>query len=101
LIKQDFDKAFSEVDFILTPTSPTCAFKLGEKKSNPLEMYLSDIYTTSANLAGIPAINIPIGFNKQGLPIGAQILSNSFEERKLLQFCYIVEKELQIKTLNN
>lgn len=97
LIKNDFDKAFNEVDFILTPTTPTCAFKLGEKKHNPLEMYLSDIYTTSANLAGIPAINIPIGYNKENLPIGAQIMANSFEEKKLLEFCYIIEKELEIK----
>ncbi|MEJ5261663.1 MAG: Asp-tRNA(Asn)/Glu-tRNA(Gln) amidotransferase subunit GatA, partial [Ignavibacterium sp.] len=85
LIKEDFDKAFSAVDLILTPTTPTVAFKLGEKSNDPLQMYLSDIYTTSANLAGIPGLNIPIGKNKDGLPIGLQILANRFEEEKLFR----------------
>lgn len=85
LIKEDFDKAFSAVDLILTPTTPTVAFQLGEKSNDPLQMYLSDIYTTSANLAGIPGLNIPIGKNKDGLPIGLQILANRFEEEKLFR----------------
>ncbi|MCX7797384.1 MAG: Asp-tRNA(Asn)/Glu-tRNA(Gln) amidotransferase subunit GatA [Melioribacter sp.] len=94
LFKQDFDKAFEIVDVILTPTSPTVAFKIGEKSSDPLEMYLSDIYTTSANLAGIPGLNIPIGLNKDGLPIGMQLMANQFEELKLLQLAkLIVNKE--------
>ncbi len=86
LIKEDFDNAFNKVDIILTPTSPTTAFKIGEKSNDPLQMYLSDIYTTSANLAGIPGINIPIGFDKKGLPIGMQLMANQFEEDMLLSF---------------
>ena len=90
LIKEDFDNAFNRVDVILTPTSPTTAFKLGEKSSDPLEMYLSDIYTTSANLAGIPGINIPVGFDSDGLPIGMQLLANQFKEEILLQTANLI-----------
>lgn len=86
LIKEDFDKVFQQVDLIITPTTPTTAFKVGEKSDNPLEMYLSDIYTTSANLAGIPGINIPISNNKIGLPIGMQVLAKQFDEDKLISF---------------
>ncbi len=86
LIKQDFDNAFEKVDIILTPTTPTTAYKIGEKISDPLEMYLGDIYTTSANLAGIPGINIPIGNDSKGLPIGMQLMANQFEEDLLLSF---------------
>ena len=86
LIKEDFENAFKKVDLILTPTSPTTAFKIGEKSSDPLEMYLSDIYTTSANLAGIPGLNIPVGFDNKGLPIGMQLMANQFEEDLLLSF---------------
>lgn len=85
LLKQDFDKAFLQVDIILTPTTPTTAFKIGEKTNDPLEMYLEDIYTTSANLVGIPGINIPIGKDSNGLPIGMQLMANLFEEEKLIQ----------------
>lgn len=91
LIKNDFDNAFSKVDLILTPTSPTTAFKIGDKKNNPLEMYLSDIYTTSANLAGIPAMNIPIGTHSNGLPAGMQLMANQFEESTLFQAANILE----------
>ncbi|NWF49579.1 MAG: Asp-tRNA(Asn)/Glu-tRNA(Gln) amidotransferase subunit GatA [Ignavibacteriaceae bacterium] len=94
LIKNDFDEVFKTVDLILTPTSPTTAFKLGEKSDNPLEMYLSDIYTTSANLAGIPGINIPIAKDSAGLPIGMQLMANLFEEEKLLQLSYFIQNEL-------
>ncbi len=94
LLKNDFDNAFKEVDIILTPTSPFPAFKVGEKSNDPLAMYLSDIYTTSANLAGIPGISIPIGKNSYGLPVGMQIMANQFEEKKLLQF----SKYLQTQT---
>lgn len=90
LIKEDFDKAFSAVDVIITPTTPTVAFKLGEKSNDPLQMYLSDIYTTSANLAGIPGLNIPIGKNKEGLPIGLQILANRFDEEKLYSLAKVI-----------
>jgi aspartyl-tRNA(Asn)/glutamyl-tRNA(Gln) amidotransferase subunit A len=85
LIKNDFDDAFKKVDVILTPTTPTTAFKIGEKSNDPLQMYLSDIYTTSINLAGIPGISIPLGRDKLNLPIGLQILANQFEEEKLFQ----------------
>lgn len=90
-IKEDFINAFSKVDVLLTPTTPTTAFKFGEKTTDPIEMYLSDIFTTSANLAGIPGINIPIGKDKNNLPIGLQLLANQFEEEKLLQLGVILE----------
>lgn len=86
LLKQDFDNAFKEVDLLLTPTTPTPPFKIGEKSTDPLKMYLMDIYTTSANLAGIPGINIPIGKNREGLPIGMQVMAKEFDELSLLQF---------------
>jgi aspartyl-tRNA(Asn)/glutamyl-tRNA(Gln) amidotransferase subunit A len=92
LLKEDFDKAFDQVDIILTPTTPTVAFKIGEKSADPLQMYLSDIFTTPANLAGIPGINIPIGKNSDGMPIGLQLMANHFEELKLLRFAKQLEK---------
>jgi len=85
LLKNDFDEAFNSVDVILTPTTPNVAFKIGEKTNDPLSMYLEDIYTTSANLVGVPGLNIPIGFNSEKLPVGMQIMANQFQERKLLQ----------------
>ena len=93
LIKTDFDTAFEKVDCIMCPTSPVPAFKIGERANNPLEMYLSDIYTIPANLAGIPGISIPCGFSKTGLPIGMQILAKHFEEKKILQIAYAFERE--------
>lgn len=93
LIKGDFDAAFEKVDCIICPTSPVPAFKIGERANNPLEMYLSDIYTIPANLAGIPGISIPCGFSKETLPIGLQILGRHFEEKKLLQIAYAFERE--------
>ncbi|MEJ2614361.1 MAG: amidase family protein, partial [Ignavibacteriaceae bacterium] len=92
LIKNDFDNAFEKIDLILTPTSPTTAFKIGEKSSDPLEMYLSDIYTTSANLAGIPGINIPAAKSSDGLPIGVQLLANQFDESTLLKMSYYIQE---------
>lgn len=92
LIQNDFINAFKDVDIIVSPTTPTTAFKIGEKTDNPLSMYLSDIYTTSANLAGIPAMNIPIGFDSKNLPIGMQLMSNFFKEDLLLQTSYFIEK---------
>lgn len=93
LIKNDFTEAFKKVDVILTPTTPTTAFKIGEKSNDPLQMYLSDIYTTSINLAGIPGISIPIGFDSANLPIGLQILANQFEEEKLFQMANFILNE--------
>ncbi len=92
LIKQDFDKVFEEFDCVVTPTSPTPAFKIGEKIKDPLKMYLSDIYTISANLAGIPAISIPCGFTKKGLPVGLQILAKPFNEELLLKVAHAYEQ---------
>jgi len=92
LLKQDFDKAFGKVEIILTPTTPTPAFKIGEKTNDPLEMYLEDIYTTSANLVGIPGINIPAGLTEEGLPVGMQLMSNQFDELTLLQFSRIFDR---------
>ena len=93
LIRQDFDQAFAQCDVVIGPTSPTAAFKIGEKTSDPLAMYLSDIYTISANLAGIPGISIPCGFTKAGLPIGLQILAAPFAEEKLLRVARMHERE--------
>jgi aspartyl-tRNA(Asn)/glutamyl-tRNA(Gln) amidotransferase subunit A len=85
LIKRDYDLAFEKVDALLSPVSPTPAFKIGEKSSDPLSMYLSDIYTVTANLAGIPGLSIPCGFTKGGLPVGLQLLGRQFQEGTLLQ----------------
>lgn len=90
LIKEDFDKAFEKVDVILTPTTPTTAFKIGEKSNDPLQMYLSDIYTTSANLAGIPGISMPIGKDSNNLPIGMQLLAQQFQEETILNCSSII-----------
>ena len=84
-IRGDFDAAFQEVDVLIGPTSPTAAFKLGERTEDPLAMYLSDIYTITANLAGIPGISIPCGLSKSNLPIGLQLLAAPFAEEKLLR----------------
>ncbi len=93
LIRQDFDQAFKEVDVILSPTSPTPAFKIGEKSNDPLAMYLSDIYTIPANLAGIPAISVPCGFTGSGLPIGLQLMGRAFEEETILRMAHQYEQQ--------
>lgn len=87
LIRQDYDRVFQEVDMLLTPTSPTVAFKLGEKTSDPLSMYLADIFTVSANIAGIPGLNVPIG-RIDGLPVGMQLLGPEWSEQKLLHLAH-------------
>ena len=92
LIKNDFDEVFKECDCIVTPTSPSTAFKIGEKMENPLQMYLSDIFTISANLAGIPAISVPCGFSKQKLPVGLQILAKPFNEEMIYRTAYTYEQ---------
>ena len=97
LIRRDFDEAFRECDIILTPTTPTPAFKIGEKTDDPLQMYLSDIFTISTNLAGIPGISMPCGFTAAGLPIGVQFLAGHFEEGKLLQIASAFEKNAAIE----
>jgi len=92
LIKQDFQKAFERFDVLITPTSPTVAFKIGEKLDDPLKMYLSDVYTISVNLAGIPAVSVPCGISAEGLPIGLQILGRHFDEATVLRVAYAVEQ---------
>ena len=93
LIRGDFAGAFEKCDCIMMPVSPTTAFKIGEKVDDPLQMYLSDIYTIAANLAGIPGISIPCGFDDKGLPVGLQILAPTFGEDKLLPIARMFEKE--------
>lgn len=95
LIKNDFDRAFNDVDVILTPTAPTTAFKVGEKVSDPLSMYLSDIYTIPANLAGIPAMSIPCGFDALGLPVGLQLMAKPFAEETLFRAAYTYEQSTE------
>ncbi|MDA8157023.1 MAG: Asp-tRNA(Asn)/Glu-tRNA(Gln) amidotransferase subunit GatA [Actinomycetota bacterium] len=92
LIKRDFDNALKEVDVIATPTSPTAAFKMGEKTADPLQMYLSDIFTISINLAGVPAISLPCGFTKSGLPIGLQLIGRHFDEEAIIKAAYAYEQ---------
>lgn len=91
-IKEDFDNAFERCDFVLTPTSPTAAFKIGERLDDPLRMYLSDVYTIPANLAGIPAISIPCGFTSEGLPAGLQILAQAFREDIIIRAAHAFEQ---------
>ncbi|MCB1214570.1 MAG: aspartyl/glutamyl-tRNA amidotransferase subunit A, partial [Deltaproteobacteria bacterium] len=92
LIRQDFDQAFQKVDVILSPTSPTAAFKLGEKTTDPLQMYLSDIYTINVNLAGLPGMSLPCGLTQEGLPIGLQLIGKYFKEEELLKAAYAYEQ---------
>jgi len=92
LIKGDFDRAFQQVDVIVTPTSPTTAFRIGEKTDDPIQMYLSDIFTLSVNLAGICGINVPCGFDAQGLPIGMQIMGPALGETTILRVAYAYEQ---------
>jgi aspartyl-tRNA(Asn)/glutamyl-tRNA(Gln) amidotransferase subunit A len=94
IIKQDFEKAFQDVDVLIGPTMPYLPFKIGEKIDDPLSMYLADIYTVSINLAGVPAISIPCGF-KNGLSIGLQVIGNSFKESQVLQVAYNFEQNTQ------
>lgn len=98
LIRQDFDRAFQQVDCLMSPTSPEPAFKIGQKLNDPLTMYLSDIYTITANLAGIPAISIPCGFTASNLPIGLQILAPTFTEPKLLRTARMFEAATDFHT---
>jgi aspartyl-tRNA(Asn)/glutamyl-tRNA(Gln) amidotransferase subunit A len=92
LIKQDFEKAFETVDILVTPTAPTTAFKAGEKTADPLSMYLNDLMTIPVNLAGLPGISVPCGFDEQGLPIGLQLIGKVLREDQLLQVAYAYEQ---------
>lgn len=97
LVKQDYIKAFEQVDVLLGPTSPTLPFKLGEKTADPLQMYLSDLYTVTANLAGMPGLSVPCAFTEEGLPVGVQLLGAPFEEGKLLRLGHVLEQALALK----
>ena len=92
LIKQDFDNVFKKFDLLITPTSPTPAFKIEEKIDDPLQMYLSDIFTIPTNLAGLPAMSLPCGLSRNGLPIGLQLIGNYFDEGRILQVGYAFEQ---------
>lgn len=96
LLKQDYAQAFDKCDVILTPTSPSTAFKIGEKSDDPLAMYLSDIYTVSANLTGTPGISVPCGLSADNLPIGLQLIGNHWSEATLLNFAHVYEKEFPL-----
>jgi len=95
-IKEQFVKVFESYDLILSPTSPVLPFKIGEKSSDPIEMYLADIYTININLAGIPALSMPCGFSKTGLPIGLQIIGPHYGEDKIFKAAYALEQELKL-----
>ncbi|HPC35564.1 MAG TPA: Asp-tRNA(Asn)/Glu-tRNA(Gln) amidotransferase subunit GatA [Candidatus Marinimicrobia bacterium] len=95
LIKEDFMKAFKKVDAILTPTTPTTAYEIGAKIDDPLAMYLGDIYTVPANLAGVPALNFPLGKSSEGLPIGAQLTGRYFDEETILRIAHYIERNYE------
>ncbi len=99
LIRQDFDEAFKLCDLIATPVSPSTAFKAGERIEDPLTMYLSDIFTIPVNLAGLPGISIPSGFDTKGLPIGLQIIGRPLDEGRMLQAAYVFESEKKVRTI--
>jgi len=94
LIKESFDKVFEKYDMILGPAAPTTAPKIGESLADPLKMYLSDVYTVSVNLAGLPAISVPCGLDSKGLPVGLQLIGNVFEEKKLIRAAYTYEQSV-------
>jgi aspartyl-tRNA(Asn)/glutamyl-tRNA(Gln) amidotransferase subunit A len=95
LIKRVFDEAFKACDAIITPTAPTTASKIGEKTDDPLQMYLSDIYTISVNLAGLPALSLLCGFDSAGLPIGMQIVGKAFDESTVLAIAHAYEQSTE------
>ena len=99
LIKNDFDKVFNEVDAILTPSTPSSAFKIGEKKNDPISMYLNDIFTVPVNLAGIPAISIPAGHDNNKFPLGLQFIGKPLNEQKLLNIALAVEEKINFKQI--
>ena len=97
LIKKDFDEAYNKVDAILTPSTPSSAFKIGEKTDDPVSMYLNDIFTVPVNLAGLPAISIPAGLDKRGYPLGLQIIGKPFDEQSILNIAYSMEEKINFK----
>ena len=101
LIKNDFDEAYKKVDAILTPSTPSSAFKIGEKLNDPVSMYLNDIFTVPINLAGLPAISIPAGHDNNGFPLGLQIIGKAFDEQNILNIAYSIEKNIGYKNYIN
>jgi aspartyl-tRNA(Asn)/glutamyl-tRNA(Gln) amidotransferase subunit A len=97
LIKNDFDEAYKKVDAILTPSTPSAAFKIGEKTNDPVSMYLNDIFTVPVNLAGLPAISIPAGVDAKGYPLGLQIIGKAFDEQNILNIAYAMEEKIEFK----
>ena len=97
LVRKEFDKAFEKYDVLLTPTSPTVAFEIGTRSSNPLEMYLSDICTVSINIAGLPGISVPCGVDSNGMPVGMQLIGNRFDEEKILNAAYTYEQATKFR----
>jgi aspartyl-tRNA(Asn)/glutamyl-tRNA(Gln) amidotransferase subunit A len=97
LIRRDYDQAFANVDVVALPTSPTAAFRLGERTDDPLQMYLADAFTVAANLAGLPAISIPCGTTTGNLPVGLQLTAAPFEEARLLGAAEAMERRLPIR----
>ena len=101
LIKNDFDEAYKKVDAILTPSTPSAAFKIGEKTNDPVSMYLNDIFTVPVNLAGLPAISIPAGVDAKGYPLGLQIIGKAFDEQNILNIAYAMEEKISFKNKIN
>ena len=97
LIKNDFDDVFKKVDAILTPSTPSSAFKVGEKTNDPVSMYLNDIFTVPVNLAGLPGISIPAGLDKNNYPLGLQIIGKAFDEQNILNIAYAMEEKIDFK----
>jgi len=97
LIKNDFDKAFKDVDAILTPSTPSSAFKIGDKSDDPVSMYLNDIFTVPVNLSGLPAISVPAGYDKNNLPLGLQLIGKAFDEQTILNLSLAIEKRANFK----
>ena len=97
MIKKDFDDVYKEVDAILTPTAPSSAFAIGEKTSDPISMYLNDVFTVPTNLAGLPGISIPAGYDQNNLPLGLQVIGRHFDEQKILDISYALEDEIKFK----
>jgi aspartyl-tRNA(Asn)/glutamyl-tRNA(Gln) amidotransferase subunit A len=94
LIKKDYDEAFTRVDVVALPTSPTVAFRLGARTADPIQMYLSDVFTAAANLAGLPAISIPCGVTTENLPVGLQLTAKAFDEGTLLRAADVLERRI-------
>ena len=97
LIKKDFDNVYNNVDAILTPSTPSSAFKIGEKTDDPVSMYLNDIFTVPVNLAGLPGISIPAGIDNTGFPLGLQIIGKPFDEQTILNIAYSMEEKINFK----